>query len=287
MRWRFARRPLGYTPGYGVRFDECLDYLAQVIGRFELVALQEVRKNLSALARLLRMLGPHLSHVVTDVTEGAAGNSERPAYVFDTRKVQLGSLVGELVLPGSKRQFARTPFTVGFQALGQNLQLCTAHVYYGAARAVDTRRLAEIRAVADALVEGARDKLAWTSNVCLLGDFNIFRRTDVTYRAIVEAGFEVPEALHQIPGSNVPKTKLYDQMALLPGSALQCTGRAGVFDFYEHVYRDRDERHYAGDMGAPYRAAKRPEQHYRTKWRTFQMSDHLPMWMDLLVEHRA
>ena len=146
---------------------------------------------------------------------------------------------------------------------------------------MDPRRLAEIRAVAEALASSARDARAWTTNVCLLGDFNIFRRTDVTYRAIVEAGFEVPAALQAIPGSNVLKNKLYDQMALLEGGAVQCTGKAGVLDYFESVYRDRDERHYAAAMGDAYRRSARPEQYYRTKWRTFQMSDHLPMWMQV------
>lgn len=229
--------------------DECLGYIAQVIGSLELMALQEVREDLSALRRLMQMLGPNWSFLVTDVTEGAAGNGERLAYVYDSRKVRLGGLVGEIVLPGARRQFARTPFTVGFEVLGSSLQLCTTHVYYGAARAVAPRRLAEIRGVAEWLAARVREASAWSPNVCLLGDFNIFRRTDVTYGAIVDAGFVVPEALQAVPGSNVPKNKLHDQMALLEGATLACTGRAGVFDFFECVYRERDEAQYALGMG--------------------------------------
>lgn len=269
------------TPGYGVRSDECLLYIAEIVSRFELVALQEIREDLSAFARLMALLGPHWKFLVTDVTEGDAGNNERLAYVYDSRKVEFGGLAGEVVLPGARRQFARTPYTCGFHALGTTLQLCTVHVFYGTSRAVDPRRLAEIRGVADALAERAAEKHSWSPNLCLLGDFNIFRRTDVTYRAIVDAGFEVPAALQSIPGSNVPKNKLYDQMALLPGGTLQCTGKAGVLDFFESVYRTQDERSYARAMGESYARSKNPAQYYRSRWRTFQMSDHLPMWMQL------
>lgn len=269
------------TPGYGERTDECLRYIADIVSRFEIVAIQEVRQDLLALRRLLRMLGPHWEFLVTDVSEGDVGNNERLAFVYDTRSVRFGGLAGEVVLPGAKRQFARTPYTCAFDVCGTSIQLCTVHVYYGAARAVDTRRLAEIRAVAQTLAARAAEKHAWTPNLCLLGDFNISRRTDVTYEAITEAGFEIPGALQNLPGSNVPKNKLYDQMALLPGGTLQCSERARVFDFYETVYRAEDEGLYVRDMGEPYMKSKNPMQYYRSKWRTFQMSDHLPMWMQL------
>ncbi|RYZ65971.1 MAG: hypothetical protein EOP08_05840 [Proteobacteria bacterium] len=192
-------------------------------------------------------------------------------------------LAAEVVLPGGKRQFARTPYTCSFSACGTSLQLCTVHVYYGKSRSVDPRRLAEIRNVAETLAARAGEKSAWAPNLCLLGDFNIFRSTDVTYSAITDAGFEVPAALQDIPGSNVPKNKKYDQMALLPGGPLQCTGRAGVLDYYESVYRTRDERSYAKAMREAYAGSKDPAQYYRSRWRTFQMSDHLPMWMELAV----
>ena len=74
---------------------------------------------------------------------------------------------------------------------------------------------------------------------------------------ITSADFEVPAALQDIPGSNVPKNKKYDQMALLPGGPLQCTGKAGVFDYYESVYRAGDETQLRESHGAGLRGVEK------------------------------
>lgn len=78
--------------------------------------------DLRALDRLQSILGGWWKYIVTDVTEGTAGNRERLAYLYDSRKVTFGGLAGELVLPPSKKddvlQFARTPFLCGFKAPG-------------------------------------------------------------------------------------------------------------------------------------------------------------------------
>jgi len=55
---------------------------------------------------------------------------------------------------------------------------------------------------------------------------------------------------------------------------MQATGRAGVFDYFEHVYRDAD---------APVYKTEVPKGTFNN-WRTFQMSDHLPMWIELRVD---
>lgn len=237
------------------------------------------------------MLGPWWDYVVTDVTEGSAGNGERLAYLFDSRKVRFSGMIGEVVLPEAKagakpvQQLARTPLVCGFKSGWYRFELCTVHVYYGASKALDPRRLGEIQALAKLLAARAKRKDATTDNLVLLGDFNIFARTDATYTALTDAGFRVPKELEAIPGSNVPKNKHYDQIAFLQRKhRVATTGRAGVFDFFETVYRDEDEKAYAGLMGAPYKNAKNPGSYYRSKWRTYQMSDHLPMWVELKTQ---
>lgn len=71
--------------------------LAEVISRFDVVALQEPRRNPKALKHLLATLGPEWQVIISDVTEGSAGNGERLAYVYDSRRVQPSGLVGEMV----------------------------------------------------------------------------------------------------------------------------------------------------------------------------------------------
>src|SRR3954451_15396961 len=95
-----------------------LSAIAEVISRFDVVAVQEVRANLRSLRHALKLLGPHWGLILTDVTKGTQGNNERLAFVFDTRRVRPSGLACELVLPedgggepdGSGiQQFARTP----------------------------------------------------------------------------------------------------------------------------------------------------------------------------------
>ena len=121
---------------YGFRDTEAYFYIAEIISRFDLVAVQEVRGGLYALRRLRLILGGEWDFIVTDVTLGTAGNAERMAYLFDRRKVTFTGLAAELVLPKGLRdaeqpvQFARSPFVAGFRAEWASLTLLIVHIYY-------------------------------------------------------------------------------------------------------------------------------------------------------------
>lgn len=287
------------SPSYGDRKDEPLYYIAEIIDHFDLVAIQEVRDNLDALERLMGFLGSWWKYLVTDVTEGTPGNRERMAFLYDSRKVRFGGLAGEVVIPTTEKrgetlepakQLARTPFVVGFGIDWFRCTICTTHIHYGEDDPQDPRRLEEIRLLATFLADRAKEKYAWAKNMILLGDFNIYDTSDLTLKEITDAGFTIPEQLKGHP-SNAQKTKHYDQIAFIAPELedhLQLS-EAGVFDFYEYVYRADDEELYAEDMGESYLrkddGTERTEQgrttYYRTYWRTFQMSDHLPMWIQL------
>ncbi len=55
-------------------------------------------------------------------------------------------------------------------------------------------------------------------------------------------------------------------------------GKAGVFDFYEHVYRLEDEPAYAPQRRPPSRGAA------SRSGATYRMSDHLPMWVEFGID---
>jgi exonuclease III len=287
---------------YGERLPEAFYYIAEIINRFDLVAIQEVRQDLRALERLRDILGGFWRYVVTDVTEGHRGNKERMAFLFDSRKVRFGGLAGELVLPPVRRddgtyspvtQLARTPFLCGFKAGWSRFMLATVHILYGASEAEPEERVEEIRQVAQFLKERTEDATAWARNLILLGDFNIFSTDDTTMEALRSGGFIIPEALQQLP-SNAPRTKHYDQIAFrVQEQRLGFTGRAGVFDFFQTVFTDSDEDTYIPAIGEAYETTSRGEprtdtgkhRYYRTYWRTHQMSDHLPMWVELKIDY--
>ena len=75
--------------------------IADIISRFDVVAVQELRGNLKALRELLRVLGGDWGLLLTDVTKGqqGQGNDERLGFVFDTRRVKPSGLAAELVIP--------------------------------------------------------------------------------------------------------------------------------------------------------------------------------------------
>lgn len=287
-------------PAYGERSEEAMHYIAEVVARFDLVAIQEVYRDMDALHRLMKLLGGSWDYLVTDTGEGAAANNERLAFVYDTRKVRFAGLAGELVLPPIKikgkkqepKQLARTPYIAGFRSGWTDFALCTVHILYGKGKRNDPARVAEIRQLAQFLKKRSTDPAAWSRNIIALGDFNIFDEREDTMKALTDEGFVVPEEIQSIPGSNVPKNKKYDQIAFrVRQGRLNTTGQAGVFDPFESVYRDEDEKAYAKEMGDSYKTTstgkprKDPGQYYRTYWRTHQISDHLPMWVELRINY--
>ncbi|MDN4642345.1 hypothetical protein QCD70_19040, partial [Agreia sp. PsM10] len=84
--------------------------------------------------------------------------------------------------------------------------------------------------------------------------------------------------------SNALQNKFYDQIAFkIKPNRFETTGKAGVFNFYEVVFTEQDEELYIPAMGDRYNttskgvARQNKTLYYKTYWRTYQMSDHLPM----------
>jgi endonuclease/exonuclease/phosphatase family metal-dependent hydrolase len=206
---------------YGVRGREPLFYIAEIVDRFDPVAVQEVRDDLTALNKLMDYLGGWWKYILTDVTEGTQGNRERMAFLYDSRKIRFGGLAGEIVVPATKRlepakQLARTPFLVGVQAGWFKFTICTTHILYGKAKAEDPNRLEEIRVLAEFLADRARERHAWSKNMILLGDFNIFDTSDQTLKAITGVGFVVPKQLQNLPSNaHKPSTTIRSPLSLL------------------------------------------------------------------------
>jgi hypothetical protein len=71
------------SPKRNLRAMACI---VEIIRRFDVVAIQEVKEDLSGLLLLMDWLGSDWGFVVTDTTAGSAGNTERLAYVFDRRR---------------------------------------------------------------------------------------------------------------------------------------------------------------------------------------------------------
>lgn len=273
--------------GHGPRLPESYFYIAEIISHFDLVAVQEVNENLEALERVKKILGPSWTYIATDITEGTSGNGERMCFLFDRNKVQFRNIAGEIVLPDSmlvdgKKQFARSPFLVAFQCGWFKFNLCTVHIYYGSDSGVELqRRIAEIRQIAKFLAKRAKDS---KESYILLGDFNIVSPEHDTMKALTDAGFVIPHELRNKP-TNMFETKHYDQIAFLsadPNLNIGAGVQAGAFKLYNSVFKSDEMATYRDSIGRLWPTDDTKVQDYYAKdWRTWQMSDHLPMWIEL------
>ncbi|MBY4636663.1 endonuclease/exonuclease/phosphatase family protein [Sphingopyxis sp. XHP0097] len=269
----------GNGGGYRRRPESML-YIAEIIDHFDLVAIQEVNRDLTALETLLeKHLGSDWDYLVTDAAGGHgertdAGNNERLAFLYRRSKVVFCKETGEIVLPegqeiaapgadGATRkvQFARTPFSVAFRSSWFKFKLCTVHIHYGddknppdlkhrrdeiakIAGFLSDRQAAEMKAA----VKRAKED-GWTEpqdaardySYILLGDFNIVSPTHETMQALSDAGFEIPTKLHT---TNLGNSHHYDQIAFKSAHPGFQVIRSGVFDMLAHVYRDADAGHY-------------------------------------------
>ena len=185
----------------------------------------------------------------------------------------------------SLRQFARTPFMISFQTGWLKINLCTVHIYYGDAKnpKILQQRKREIELLTEALANKAKTEYKYDKEAFMgvLGDFNIIGKDHPTMAALESNDFVVPEELKHIPGSNVEQNMTYDQIAFWKPSRITDYAKldimgANVFDFYEHVYTEAEATLYANepDNGLSSEAGFK-------KWRTYIMSDHLPMWIEL------
>lgn len=271
----------------GDRLDESYHYLAEIIDRFDICAIQEVMSDLGPLKKLVKKLGPQWDYFVTDVTAGSAGNSERGAFVYNRNKVFFRNLIGEIVLDPKKlidgKQFARTPFFAAFQAHWFRFILVSTHVIYGGStKADEIDRAKEIRALA----ETVRDKAKKDGEVyVLLGDMNIVGPQNPTMEALNAGRMMAPE----FGGTNLKGTKHYDKIAFTGQGKKVRMLRFDKFDWQDVLFLPEEADHYArynekkeGDKMVP--RYKNWAKSYKT-WMTHQMSDHLPIWVELEIDY--
>ena len=247
--------------------------IAEIIKRFDVIAIQEVKANIRALRDTMKVLGENWSMILTDVSKGSSGNGERMAYLFDTRRVKLSGLAGELVIPNEwtdkakqktlDEQFVRTPYAVSFKSNHQTFILVTLHILYGK-KSKD--RIKELKGVAEWLSDWAKDINAYHQNLIALGDFNIDKRGDLLDSTFLSEGLFVPPELQnkKVTRSIFNETKYYDQIAWFNGKGKQPRLslefiNGGNYDFVGKTLSNRD-------------VSKRSL--------SYLISDHYPLWAE-------
>lgn len=299
--------------GYGERQPETHFYIAEILSHFDFIAVQEINE-LEEWETVMDILGPDWSYIATDVTDvKLGGNGERLTYLYDRRKVRFQNIAGEIVLPpdmliskvelqvmGEKvvagKQFNRSPFVGRFQSGWFKFDICTVHLYYGDDYGPKLQqRVEEIGRIASYLGKRADETLLRGSSLILLGDFNIVHPEHQTMKALVDEGFQIPKALRQ--PTNINRNKYYDQIAFkTEPQVLEYIERrsqdpkkcnAGIFEIFESIYREEDfEQYRVAASQSPNGMMEQNEgdlRDYYLDWRTYQISDHKPMWVRLAV----
>ena len=169
------------------RTSDCC-VIAEILSWFELNAVQEVADNLDDFLKVVSKLPSYFDWIFSD----RAGNDERSAYAFDTRRVSLGPKIGEVAivdsarrhikLPGITRKFVgfnRDPYLATFTVENTNLLLANCHLLFGSQgtaaekKASIERRQLEAYAIARWCDLRRSDKHAWTRNIMAIDDFNL------------------------------------------------------------------------------------------------------------------
>lgn len=292
--------------GAGPRNRETYYYIAEIVSRFDFVAVQEVN-DIEEWEIVMDILGRDWDYIATDVTdEELGGNGERLTFAFDRRKVFFRKIAGEIVLPNSMlitssetgagamagKQFRRTPYLASFQAGWFRFDICTVHIYYGEGEEGMAQRVQEIDRIAAFLAEYAKVSLNKAKSLFLLGDFNITNPEHRTMAALKRHGFRSPGERYF--RTNVIETMHYDQLAFLGADdSVDFSGRTsvperdfGVFRFFDYVYRhnEADRAEYADQMGRSRIGASKTLAKFK-EWRTYQLSDHMPLWVKLSVNN--
>ena len=287
------------------RIPEAYFYMAEIIARFDLVAVQEVKSRLRDLQILMKLLGEDWSYIVNDITEGKDGNSERSAYLYNRKRVEFGGLAGEIVLwndltEGSEiKQLKRTPYITGFRAAWKTFSLVNIHLQPGSTADNVEYRKEEVRLLLAAIANKIEDKHFWNENLILAGDFNLYdgpAKDDPTIAMIHGKGYREVESLVGVD-TNVSKTDAYDRLFLSDEEYFKVAKTAagkesgGVFDYFRYVYRDGDEAAYKQRMLDAYGGSKdlkndaaELKKYYESTWRRNQLSDHFPIWFELVID---
>lgn len=264
--------------GKSRRTEAAVHYIAEILGQFDLVALVELRDNLTDLARVLTFLGDSWCVIYSDWIEDNGGNHERVGFLYDRRAVTFNGLAAEVDAPRNKKEeeflasksFWRAPYMCSFRAGNFDFVAIATHVRWGSS---NKGRQEELQLLADWIDTRFTDEFAEDHDLILLGDFNIPKLDDDFFKALTSRGLKVPTPLKQlksgdvvIAGSNLGKNARYDQILHLPTTPENFANKGGALDFFI------DDKHIEELF---------PGKKYTRDKFSFQMSDHLPVWIQV------
>ena len=256
--------------GRKARWKDSCHYIAEILNEFDLIAVTELRAKLGDLRKVMDILGPYWSVVYSDYNTDDAGNDERTAFLFDTRMVQFTGLAAEADPSRTKvngkyiADFSwwRSPYMASFRAGNFDFVLVASHIRFQSV----SDRIAPLRGLAQWVQDRVADARHVDKDIIVLGDFNVPSRRSSAFKALTQFGLQLPAGLMSKKArTNLSRTKSYDQILHQATEPKRFTNSGGVLDFYK-------DDHMALFPG---------KSSFSRSEFTFQLSDHLPLWIQI------
>lgn len=239
-----------------------LRYIADICERFDIVALQEVKTDLTGLSELQKLLPGNYKILVSDPT----GNSERFAFLYDKRTVIPTGLVFEVGfnVTGRKHegyQLHRMPYGASFRAGRFDFVIVNAHIYFGKGKIGKKARETELERLANYIHKRSKTKgnKVFDRDFFVVGDCNIEKHGDEFFEALKSKKIKMPPQMDDLK-TNFARTKTFDKIAWVNRKGFSFTGKLNVVPFGEVLYKKRAEE-----------GAKK------------EISDHLPLWAEFEI----
>ncbi len=284
------------------RLPESYFYIAEIISKFDLVAIQEIKSGLKDLRVLMKLLGKNWKYLINDITEGRDGNSERFAYLYDTRRVNFTGLAGEISIwkelleeNTNVTELKRTPYITGFKAGWKSFALLNVHLQPNDDSESQTFRKKEVELLTKAILEKKKRHSLWTENIVVLGDFNLYDKDKDIVKVFNDAGFIESDLLKDVRTNTAIKQSTFDRMFFMHNEYFKtpskATGeRGGVIEIFDIVFEEENFRSYEAKMrkhkGNPSTLTddEKLRKYFRNNWRKTQLSDHKPIWIELNID---
>ena len=254
-------------------------YIAEILSNFDLIAITELATNLRDLEKVMKILGPYWSAIYSDAAMDRGGNSERIGYLYDKRVIRFTGLAAEADPFRKKNRktgeyvpeitWWRSPYMASFRAGKFDFIVLAAHIRWGDS---ESDREGSLLQLAKWVEKRRKSKHVVDKDIIVMGDFNIPQDSGPLFDAITSNGLQIPKQLTGKHGTNLAQDKRYDQILHYPRHTKNIV-QGGVVEFHKGGYR----KLY-------------PEKQFpsldHNKF-TFQISDHLPLWIQLDVASDA
>jgi len=286
------------------RQPESYFYIAEIISNFDLVAIQEVKSGLKDLEILMKLLGKDWCYLINDVTEGKDGNSERFAYLYDTRRVNFSGLAGEILLwkelfeDGDAEkdfQLKRTPYITGFRAGWKSFSLLNVHLQPEDSKTGREIRKKEVNLLMKALDAKKKRKTNWTDNIIILGDFNLYKKDTEIVKLFEDFLYKECDILKGLNTNTAISQETFDRMFFSQSEFFKTPSvadgdKGGVIEIFDVVYKEDDFKNYIDEMNAAKGETVdlsddvKKKKYFKTTWRKTQLSDHKPIWVEINID---